>query len=217
YTLAASARFQEFRGQDKGIRVRCLAFPEHEQHARVMLRTAADALAAYQEWFGPYPYTELTIVEAYPGWRGSVGAGVLLMDERLFGLPSVATGMVEVVIAQQIARQWWHNVVGSNGYAETWVDEGLACYFGHRFLDRWAGKDNPLFRWPRGLGWLPQINRETFRHGDLYGTLGRGEAGPTGQEIPPVKHSPHPSAPARLHRPKRAGTPRARLAPPVVI
>src|SRR5262249_21290102 len=43
--------------------------------------------------------------------------------------------------------------------------------------------------WPKGWEWLPEIHRETYRHWNLYGTLGRGEAGPTVQEIPRFGHS----------------------------
>ncbi len=185
FALTASARYRELTAEASGVRVRCLAFAEHAHYAQSMMRTAAEALAAYSRWFGPYPYSEFTIVEAFPGWGGQTCAGMIVMDERVFEMPHSAAGVVEVIVAEQTCRQWWYNQVGTNGYSETWMDEGLAHYFAHRLLDQKLGKHSDLLRWSP---WLPQVDRATFRQWNLYGTLGRGEQGPTVQDIPKFGH-----------------------------
>ena len=92
--------------------VRCLAFAEHAPYAQAMTRTAAEALAAYSRWFGPYPYPEFTIVEAFPGWGGQACAAMIAMDERVFAMPHSAAGVAEALVAEQTCRQWWYNTVG---------------------------------------------------------------------------------------------------------
>src|SRR5262249_32196670 len=156
FALAASARFREFAEEAGKVRLRCLAFPEHEANARVMLSAARAALLAFQDLFGPYPYQELTLVEAYLGWGVKPCSGVLVIDERLFTTPQVAAGFLEVLIAQQTAHQWWHNVIGTNSYAEAFVETGFSTFFAHRLLDHLHGRNSPLLSFPSGLRWLPQ-------------------------------------------------------------
>jgi hypothetical protein len=184
FALAASSRYQEFQAQRERVLVRCLAFPEHAYYAARMAQTAAEALAVYGQWFGPYPYDELTIVECCPATLEDACSGMLLMEERLFHLPEAAEGLVELMVCRQTCRQWWYNVIGVNSYAEAWLSEGLATYFSNRLLDEKRGKNNVLLCWPKGLHWLPQIERETYRHFNLCETIGRGECGPAVQELP---------------------------------
>jgi hypothetical protein len=176
FALACSARFKEFTADAGGVHVRVLAFPEHEWYARQMLQTACESIPVYSHWFGPFPYPEFTIVESYFGWNGNECGDLVLIDERVFAMPHIATGFVDQLVSHEICHQWWYNVVGTNGYCETWMDEGLVTYFSHRWMNQKRGKNNEMLSYPKGLGWLPNIHREDYRNYGLYGTLGRGEA-----------------------------------------
>src|SRR6185312_15702429 len=154
-----------------GVRIRILAFPEHEYYAREMVRIATQAIAAYSKWFGPYPWPEFTIAEAFFGWNGNECSTLVMIDSRIFGMPHLAGNFVDYLVSHEICHQWWYNQVGTNGFRETWMDEGLATYFSHRLLNEKVGKNNNMMTYPRGLGWLPNIPRETYRSYGLYGTL----------------------------------------------
>jgi hypothetical protein len=167
----------------EGIHIRVLASPEHEHFAREMVRIAKEALTAYSQWFGPYPWPEFTIAESFFGWNGNECSTLVMIDERIFNMPHLAGCYVDSLVSHEICHQWWYNQVGTNGYCETWMDEGLATYFGHRLLDQKYGKNNNFMKYPRGLGWLPNIPRDTYRAYGLYGTLGRGENGPAVQPM----------------------------------
>jgi hypothetical protein len=188
FALLCSPRYQEHLAQAGRVKVRVMALPEHAFYAEVMLRTACEAIETYGKWFGPYPYPEFTIAESYFGWNGNECSGLVMIDERVFALPHLAKGYVEYLIAHEVCHQWWYNVVGTNGYAETWMDEGLATYFSHRLLNRKYGKNNDLLELPRGLRWLPNIGRETYRSYGLYGTIGRGEQTATVQPMSEFGH-----------------------------
>jgi hypothetical protein len=188
FAVLCSARYQEFVGQAGPVKVRCLAFPEHAFYAREIVRIASEALLHYAQWFGPYPYPEFTIAESYFGWLGNECAGLVMIDERVFTLPHFAKHLVDYLVSHETCHQWWYNVVGTNGYAETWMDEGLATHFSHRLMDLKLGKNNRLLTFPRYLEWLPNVKRESYRCYGMYGTLGRGEAGPVIQEMPRFGH-----------------------------
>ena len=128
-TRSSRGDVQPGPGTPRPIRIHILAFPEHEYYAREMLRIAAEALTTYGKWFGPYPYPDFTIVESYFGWNGNECGDLVMIDERIFGMPHLAGGFVDYLVSHEICHQWWYNVVGTNGYGETWMDEGLATYF----------------------------------------------------------------------------------------
>jgi hypothetical protein len=188
FAVICSARFQEFTGQAGATRIHCLAFPEHEFYAREMIRIASEGIPEYSRWFGPYAYPDFTVVESYFGWNGNECGGLVMIDSRIFGMPHKACNFVDELVSHELCHQWWYNVVGTNGYAETWMDEGLAVYFSHRLMNAKYGKNNELVAWPHGMEWLPNIHREDYRYTTMIGSLARGEATPTVQDMPRFKN-----------------------------
>jgi hypothetical protein len=188
FALLSSARYQEFAGEVCGVHVRCLALPGHEYFGREMLRWVCEAIPEYNRWFGPYPAPQFTIAESYFGWNGNECGNLVMIDERVFGMPHMAGPFLEYLISHELCHQWWYNAVGTNGYCETWMDEALATYFSHRLITKKHGRDNAMINYPRGLEWLPNIHRENYRIYSLYGVLGRGDAMPTVQNMENYGH-----------------------------
>jgi hypothetical protein len=189
FAVVCSARFQEYTGtaplpNGQAVEIKCLAFPDHEHYAREMVQIAADAIKTFSQWFGPYPYTQFTIAESFFGWNGNECGGMVLIDERIFTLPKIAHGYVDYLVTHEVCHQWWYNVVGTNGYCETFMDEGLATHCAYRLLDRKCGKNNAMIAWPRGLEFLPSVSRDNYRYAGYYGAMGRAECGPAVQSIP---------------------------------
>src|SRR5258708_569992 len=55
-------------------------------------------------------------------------------------------------------------------------------------VERKKGKKNPLRKWPEGLKWLPNIDRENYRYGSMYHAIRNGEMTPAAQDLPQYKH-----------------------------
>jgi hypothetical protein len=170
------------------VKLHVLALPEHDYYAREMLRLCGEALQTYSKWFGPYPYPDFTIAESYFGWNGNECATLVMIDERVFAMPHLADNYVQYLIYHETCHQWWYNVVGTNGYCETWMDEALATYFSHRLVNEKVGKGDNLLKWPSYLEWLPNIRREDYRSYGMYGSFARGENAPPVQEMEKYGH-----------------------------
>ncbi len=194
FALICSNRFQEFEGQAGPVKIRVLALPEHEYYAREFVKIAAEAIPAYSRWFGPFPYPQFTIVESYFGWNGNECGDLVMIDERMFNMPHAARNFLDYLVSHEICHQWWYNVVGTNGYAETWMDEGLATYFSHRLITQKQGKNNELLTFPAALKWLPNIHRDDYRNYGLLGVVGRGDAKPTISKMDDFGHLANLSA-----------------------
>ncbi|MBY0460695.1 MAG: hypothetical protein K2V38_25535, partial [Gemmataceae bacterium] len=193
FAVLSSARYKEFGALTKlpdgrEVKLRCLAFPEHEFYANEILKIVGEAIPVYSRWFGAFPYPQFTVAESYFGWNGNECAGLIMIDERVFGMPHLARGYVEYLVAHETCHQWWYNLVGTNGYAEPYLDEGAAAFFTHRLLDQKNGRNNPFMKWPDGLKWLPNIDRENYRNGSMYHAIRNGEMMPAAQELPQYKN-----------------------------
>ena len=193
FAVLSSARYKEFVSSTKlpdgrEVKLRCLAFPEHEFYANEILKIVGEAIPVYSQWFAPYPYPQFTIAESYFGWNGNECGGLIMIDERVFGMPHLARGYVDYLVSHETCHQWWYNLVGTNGYAEPYLDEGAAAYFTHRLMDKKHGKNNPFLKWPKELAWMPNIHRENYRNGAMYHAIRNNEMTPAAQELSQYKH-----------------------------
>ncbi len=188
FTIVASARFEEYVAWAGDVRVSCMAFPEHEFYGKEIARISARAVETYTRWFGPYPNKQLVLAESYFGWNGNECSGLIMIDERVFNMPHMGEAYVEYLVSHETCHQWFYNVIGTDGYRETWMDEAFANFFAHRLLDGLYGKNNALFKYPDELQWLPKVNRQDYRFGSTYGVVGRNQMGPPCQEMEKYGH-----------------------------
>ncbi len=188
FSLASSARFREWTDEIDGVQIRCVGLPEHSFHARNLVAAAKQAIPIYNQWFGKYPYSKFTITESHIGWVGNECGAMVLIDERIFNMPHIAKGYPAYLLQHELCHQWWYNVVGTHGYAETWMDEGLATYFSHRLADRTLGRNNKILDYPMGLRWMPNIHRDDLRNYSMLGVYARGERHATVQDLPKYQH-----------------------------
>src|SRR5262249_52844103 len=126
---------------------------------------------------------EFEVAPSYFGWTGNECSGLVLIDERVMRLPAAGERYIDHLVTHETCHQWWWNVVGSDGYAETFMDEGLVNGFTALRLDAKYGRNAPLIAWPRWLGWLPSIGREDLRLSGYYGWRAGGGNGPVIQDL----------------------------------
>src|SRR4029450_6440121 len=100
------------------VKVKCLAFPEHEHYALALIKHSSRAIENYSKWLGAYPHPEFTIPEWFFGWNGNELSGMVMIDERVFGMPHLAENYVQYLISHETCHQWFYNVVGTDGYRE---------------------------------------------------------------------------------------------------
>ncbi|MBX3190719.1 MAG: M1 family metallopeptidase [Labilithrix sp.] len=100
-----------------------------------------DALA---RWFGiPYPYEKLDIVavpEFAAGAMENVGL-VTFREELLLLDPARASARARraqaVIIAHELAHQWFGNLVTAEWWDDLWLNEGFATWMQWRVTDLW--------------------------------------------------------------------------------
>jgi hypothetical protein len=117
--------FQAVSEMAAGATVTSYYLPGHQTAAESVLAHAAASLRLYSDVYGPYPYTELDLVEAPLNLRGMEYSGLVLIGEDLY---RDQQEFLTFLVAHEVAHQWWYGVVGNSPYQHPWLDEGLTEY-----------------------------------------------------------------------------------------
>lgn len=121
FVLVLARDFEVINKKVQGTKINTHYLPDHRDAAQNTINIAINALKTFNKKFGPYPYTELDIVDV--PMNGSIGVefpGIILNSSTIYG--------DTVFTAHEIAHQWWYNVVGSDVIEDPWLDEALTSY-----------------------------------------------------------------------------------------
>ncbi|HEY4492062.1 MAG TPA: M1 family metallopeptidase, partial [Acidobacteriota bacterium] len=158
FEVELSARFEELTRIQNRVIVRSFFLPEHAESGKRVLDSAVQALEYYEKNFGPYPYTELDVVEAplYGGAGGVEFPGIVTISSMLYRdvTPDAQDDLlkkliadnptfdqlIEFVVAHEVAHQWWNAVVGSNSKQFPFIDEAMANFSAILYFEHYYGR-----------------------------------------------------------------------------
>jgi hypothetical protein len=152
FVWTASPRFQQAVRRAEGVEILYLYLPEHEWTVDRVLDAAGAAVSHYGRWYGPYPYSRLTVVDVPDDGQGAGGmeyptlvtAGTMSML-GVEGLVSRGVDRsLEVIVSHEIGHQWWQSMVAFNEAEEPWLDEGFTEYSTVRVMEAVYGADTSL-------------------------------------------------------------------------
>jgi aminopeptidase N len=134
FAFAASPDFQIETGKAGGVEVVLYYLPEHRASVAEYMESATGSLQAYSDWYGAYPHPRLTIVDV-PNNAADAGGmeyPTLITGGDLGSSPG--SGYLALVVAHEVAHQWWPMQTATNEGLEPWLDEGLTEYSSVRYL-----------------------------------------------------------------------------------
>jgi Peptidase family M1 domain len=116
------------------VKLRLLLQPEHRSQAPRHFDATRAALKYYGEWFGPYPYGHLTIVD--PAWQTGFGGmeyPTIFTAGTRWIAPQRATDPEDVTI-HEAGHQFWYGIVANNEFEHAWLDEGINTFATSRVM-----------------------------------------------------------------------------------
>ncbi len=149
--------------QKDGLTVRTSFLPEHAQAAEISSSLARRALSLYGGLFGGYRGRELDLVEVPLSRAAGVEyPGLILIGEAYCENPY--DQFFTIIIAHEVAHQWWYAAVGNDVTKEPWLDEGLATYTSLVFIEQeWGRESADSFL----ATWRERYRRALAKHPDL--------------------------------------------------
>jgi len=125
-----------------GTKVTSYTLPGNKAAGKLALSIASESLGIFNEQFGPYPYTELDVVDAPMRYASGVEfPGIILIRDSLY--EDSDNPIFTVVLAHEVAHQWWYNVVGNDVFDDPWLDEALTSYSSSLYYEFSQGKSAP--------------------------------------------------------------------------
>lgn len=103
-----------------GVQVQALA--DNKAQAKRLLDTALEALKAYSERYGSYPWPVYTVCALPLGVDGAEYTALAMVSQKLEGTRQ------EYAVAHETAHQWWYALVGSDSQTHPWLDEAFCEY-----------------------------------------------------------------------------------------
>ena len=138
--------------------MRLLLQPEHAEQADRHFEATRAALRYYGEWYGPYPYGHVTVID--PAWQ-SDSDGMEYPTLFTAGARWLAPGDVtqpESVTVHETGHQFWYGIVANNEVEHAWLDEGLATFSTARIM---AEAFMPRYHFRRYFGdFIPYVFRD---------------------------------------------------------
>ncbi len=117
-----------------GITLSTYLLGSHAGEAGQMLEQAEAQLRNLQAKVGPYPFTELDIVDA-PGAFGGIEYPALIF------IGVVEGGFYEQANVHEVGHQWFYSLIGDDQLREPWLDEAAASYTEVLYAEQTYGAD----------------------------------------------------------------------------
>ncbi len=151
--------------------VHLVLLDDDEDHWSDVPAIIDSTLLYYGEWYVPYPYDDLWVVEP-----AVLMAGGMEYPQFVFSAADVPmTRALEMVTSHEIGHQWFYGMLGNDEVDEAWLDEGMNTFSELRYMQRRHGFSGNISTTP---DWIMEISDQDIN----LMTYATGTA--AGEEVP---------------------------------
>ncbi|MFZ3216781.1 MAG: M1 family metallopeptidase [Candidatus Acidiferrales bacterium] len=131
------------------VKIHLLMSPGHMATAPRYIAVLKGTLRLFDQWYGPYPYDRITVVD--PPHGGEDAGGMEYPTLITAGTGSyMPKGLLapEIVTEHEFGHQYWYGMVATNEFEEAWLDEGINSYTEVKVMDALYGKNTSAINFP---------------------------------------------------------------------
>ncbi len=145
FAWCTSPEFVEFRDKAQGVDIRVLMQPDRAAQGQRHVDAAKVAIEYFHNWYGEYPYPNLTVIDPR---RGAMATGgmeypTLITAGTHYFLPA-GVRLPEMVIIHEFGHQYWYGMVASNEFEEPWLDEGINSFSEQQIFHDFYGPEGDI-------------------------------------------------------------------------
>ncbi len=157
--LVADEMFQSSMGP---VKMHALVLESHADQRQRYLNVLRASMQKFDEWYGPYPYKQITLIDPEP-------------DSQMEGMeyPTLFTGGTswfmpthvyepELVTEHEYGHQYWYGMVATNEFEEAWLDEGINSYTEVKILSALYGQRTSVANYPAAHAGDVELQRAEY-------------------------------------------------------
>jgi Peptidase family M1 domain len=134
-----------YQGTMGPVALRVMMQPAHWGQAERHNRILKQSLQRFEQWYGPYPYKTLTLVDPEPGSAaGGMEYPTFITGDTNWFMPGGIL-LPEIVVEHEFGHQYWYGMVATNEFEDAWLDEGINSYTEVKVLDSLFGPYTSIF------------------------------------------------------------------------
>jgi hypothetical protein len=132
----------QFNGSVGPVRIRLLTYDSHKSSWQPYIFCTKESMKRFDEFYGPYPYAQLTVVDPPHGGgeAGGMEYPTFITGDSGWFIPK-GVHLVDLVTEHEFGHQYWYGMVATNEFENGWLDEGINSYTEVKLLDSIYGKD----------------------------------------------------------------------------
>ncbi len=154
FSFAISPDYQMIEKKFNNISIKSYYLSGDEDKARQALENVISLFAYYTEEIGDYPFKSFSIAPVFLGYGGHETSNMIFIDTRAYKMPGFLKRHFDFLVSHETGHQWFYNLIGSDEFKETFLDEGLNSFFLLKYLEHKYGKDAQVLDLPNSLKWL---------------------------------------------------------------
>jgi len=137
-----------FDGSVGQVKIRLLSYDSHERQWQPYLTCVKDSMKRFDEWYGPYPYAQITVVDP-PHGAGEAGGmeyPTFITGDSGWYIPK-GVHLIDLVTEHEFGHQYWYGMVATNEFENAWMDEGINSYTEVKVIDSFYGANVSVINW----------------------------------------------------------------------
>jgi aminopeptidase N len=127
------------------VKIRLLTYNSHHSSWQRYIDITRHTMGRFDEWYGPYPYAQITVVDPP---HGAFEAGGMEYPTFITGGTTwwVPKGLLlpELVTEHEFGHQYWYGMVATNEFENAWLDEGINSYTEVKVMDSLFGRNTSI-------------------------------------------------------------------------
>jgi hypothetical protein len=136
----------QFDGSVGAVKVRLLTYDSHKRSWQRYLDVMQGTMKRFDEWYGPYPYAQITVVDPPHGAMdaGGMEYPTFFTGDTTWWAPKGQKDIPEIATEHEFGHQYWYGMVATNEFENAWLDEGINSYTEVKVVDSLYGKNTSL-------------------------------------------------------------------------
>jgi hypothetical protein len=135
----------DFDGSVGRVHIRLLTYDSHQRAWDPYIYCVQNSMKRFDDWYGPYPYAQLTVVDP-PHGAGEAGGmeyPTFITGDSGWFIPK-GIHLIDLVTEHEFGHQYWYGMVATNEFENGWLDEGINSYTEVKVLDNMYGQNTSV-------------------------------------------------------------------------